>query len=141
MPGLGEIAQLAVAFRDAQPWPHLVVDGVIDATTRQAAVREALAIPRGSLDSERTRRIRKLATNDMWEPVGQALRALLEEMHQDAFVRAVREVTGVDDLVTDPGRLHAGLFITPPGGWQRLHEDFPKHPASGLWARVMRCSI
>jgi 2-oxoglutarate-Fe(II)-dependent oxygenase superfamily protein len=29
------------------------------------------------------------------------------------------------------------LFVTPPGGWQRVHEDFGLHPVTRLWNRVI----
>jgi len=131
-----DIADLARRFADADPWPHLVFDGVVDAETATAAVAEARVIPTNALLVEDTRRIRKLATNDV-ELLGPTVRQLLGQMHRDEFVAAVRDITGIGDLVIDPGLLRAGLFITPPGGWQRLHEDFPKHPLTRLWARVI----
>jgi hypothetical protein len=132
----GQIADLARRFTHADPWPHIVVDDVLAAETLSAAVGEAHAIPTESLLVEDTKRIRKLATNDVGL-LGPTLRRLLDQLNDDEFVAAVREITGIEDLVIDPGRLRAGLFITPAGGWQRLHEDFPKHPVSGLWARVI----
>jgi len=131
-----EFADLAHRFGAAQPWPHFVVDGVIDAETAATAVAEAMAVPTDALLVEDTKRIRKLATNDV-DLLGPTLRGLLEQMHETEFIASVRAITGIDDLVVDPQRHRAGLFMTPPGGWQRLHEDFPKHPLTGLWARVI----
>ena len=46
-------------------------------------------------------------------------------------------MTGITSLVSDPTFCRAGLFVTPPGGWQRMHEDFRLHPHTNLWNRVI----
>ena len=49
----------------------------------------------------------------------------------------VGAITGLHRLENDPEYCRAGLFVTPPGGWQRVHEDFRVHPATHLWNRVI----
>jgi 2OG-Fe(II) oxygenase superfamily len=129
-------AELRPVFQAASPWPHLVVDDVVDANVAAAAVREAHQIPTHALVVEHTRRIHKLATRDP-ELLGPNLTTLIASLNEERFVQWVRDIVAEPDLEIDPTHHRAALFLTPPGGWQRLHEDFPKHPVTGLWARFI----
>lgn len=48
------------------------------------------------------------------------------------FLQLLSTVSGVDDLITDPGLYGGGLHETRKGGHFGIHRDFDRHPCSGL---------
>jgi hypothetical protein len=125
-----------VAYRSAQPWPHLVLDDVIPRDLTAAAVAEAERVPARAMHDQRSRRQQKLSSTNPAE-LGPVTSAMLRELSDPVLIDFVEGVTGLDHLAGDPGFCRAGLFVTPPGGWQRVHEDFRMHPATHLWNRVI----
>lgn len=123
------------AYRSGAPWPHVVVDDAVEPSELRELAAEASAVPDELLSWERSRRIRKGVLADT-ERMGPALRGFFAACMDAPFMGTVEELTGVTGLVADPGLTYAGLYVTPPGGWQRVHEDFPVHPETGLWNRV-----
>ena len=125
-----------VQYRDAEPWPHIVLDDVISADVAAAIVAEAATVPPSSLDRQLSRRQQKLTLNKLDE-LGPVTGEVLRELNSPVAVDFLKSVTGITSLVSDPTFCRAGLFVTPPGGWQRIHEDFRLHPHTNLWNRVI----
>jgi hypothetical protein len=113
----------------------VVVDGVVPDDTCAAAIDEVEAIDRSAYTWQDTRRIRKGSVHDLLA-AGPAVRELAAACSDDATLTALRALTGIADLAADPGLAFAGIYVTPPGGWHRLHADFPRHPATRRWNRV-----
>ena len=118
------------------PWPHLVVDGVVPRETAADVAGEVARLSSSALVGSRSRRQLKLTSADP-ERFGLRTRQLLEQMSGTEMRNLAEAVTGIRGLVADPLFCRAGVFVTPPGGWQRVHEDFPAHPQTGLWNRVI----
>jgi Rps23 Pro-64 3,4-dihydroxylase Tpa1-like proline 4-hydroxylase len=123
-------------YRRATPWPHLVVDGILPADVPARVVAEAVALPERTLVRRRSRRqfkMSSLAADDL----GATTRNALEVLSGSQLTEFVQTVTGIDGLEPDATFCRAGLFVYPAGGWQRVHEDFPVHPHTGLWNRAV----
>jgi Rps23 Pro-64 3,4-dihydroxylase Tpa1-like proline 4-hydroxylase len=123
-------------YRRATPWPHLVVDGILPAGLPARVVEEAIALPGSTLVRRQSRRQFKLASLAP-EDLGPTTREALALLSSPTFTDFVRTVTGIEGLEPDPTFCRAGLFVYPAGGWQRVHEDFPVHPHTGLWNRAV----
>lgn len=123
-------------YRRATPWPHLVVDGVLPAEVPARVAAEAAALPSSTLVQRRSRRQYKLSSMAADE-LGATTREALDSLIGPVLTDFARTITGIGGLETDPTFCRAGLFVYPPGGWQRVHEDFPVHPHTGLWNRVV----
>jgi hypothetical protein len=123
-------------YLGATPWPHLVIDDVV-APERLATVTEEVAgLSRAAMLVRRSRRMVKVSTTERSE-LGPATRALLDYLSGPVVTGLMEAVTDISGLEADPQFCRAGVFVTPPGGWQRVHEDFPIHPQTGLWNRVI----
>jgi Rps23 Pro-64 3,4-dihydroxylase Tpa1-like proline 4-hydroxylase len=99
-------------------------------------VAEAAALAPSTLVRRRSRRQYKLASLAP-EDLGATTREALDFLGGRELTDFVRTVTGIDGLESDPTFCRAGLFVYPAGGWQRVHEDFPVHPHTGLWNRAV----
>jgi hypothetical protein len=117
-------------------WPHLVVDDAFDRALVRRAARDIAQLAPSAFEWQRTHRIQKASLVDLGQ-AGEAVRALWAQLHEEAFLARLGELTAVPGLTPDPDLHFAGVFLTPPGGWQRVHEDFPTHPVTGLWNRVV----
>jgi hypothetical protein len=125
-----------VRYHSARPWPHLVVDDVISPDVAAAVVDEAARLPSRALHHQHSRRQQKLSSTSPGE-LGPTTGAVLRDLGGPVLIDFVEALTGLSGLVDDAGFCRAGLFVTPPGGWQRVHEDFGLHPVTRLWNRVI----
>jgi hypothetical protein len=123
-------------YRCATPWPHVAIDDAVSAELVADVAAEVEGLPRAALLRRRSRRQVKLTSNRP-NDLGPRTRVLLDALSGPAITTLAETVTGIGGLVTDPEFCRAGVFVTPPGGWQRVHEDFPLHPVTGLWNRVI----
>jgi hypothetical protein len=122
-------------YLEGDPWPHLILDDLLDQDRVAAAACEARAIPNDAMVWQVSRRVRKASVNTLAD-LGMAIRGLLADLADSRAVAGLGDLTGVHELTGDPRLTYAGISVTPPGGWQKVHEDFPKHPVTGLWNRV-----
>jgi Rps23 Pro-64 3,4-dihydroxylase Tpa1-like proline 4-hydroxylase len=128
--------ELRDRYLDAKPWPHLVVDDVVAPELAVEIAAEVHGLPNDTLVTRRSRRQVKL-TSAGTDELGARTRSMLNLLSSPAITALAETVTGITGLESDPEFCRAGVFVTPPGGWQRVHEDFPVHPVTGLWNRVV----
>lgn len=113
-------------FQKAQPFPHVVVDGLIN----QEALRDLL---------ERYPKIedkswwhydnpleRKHAFNDLSQ-LDAVFREFFDEANSPEFVAQLANLTDLPDLVPDHTLRGGGLHQIAPGGKLDVHEDFNIH--------------
>jgi hypothetical protein len=131
--GLSEIAhQKRDSYRAAKPWPHSVIEGLVQPTYLTDA--ESQELPSGlALDVQSSRRIVKAESPQVRGP---AAGAILGGLDSDEFVSFLEILTGIGNLRADPEHALAGLHVSPPGAFQRVHRDFRRHPTTGLYHRI-----
>jgi hypothetical protein len=120
------------SFQAASPWPHVVLDDLIDPALIAAAEQEELE---PSLHLAVDRSYRKVKAESP-EPNGPTATKILESIDSPGFVTFLEELTGVSGLISDPTHYWAGLHVNPPGAFQAIHRDFRVHPITGLYHRV-----
>jgi Rps23 Pro-64 3,4-dihydroxylase Tpa1-like proline 4-hydroxylase len=123
-------------YRCARPWPHLVVDDAVSGEVAAAVAAEAARVPSEAMHHQHSRRQQKLSSTSP-DDLGPTTSAVLRELSGPVLIDFVEALTGLTGLVGDPQFCRAGLFVTPPGGWQRVHEDFRIHPVTRRWNRVI----
>jgi hypothetical protein len=132
----GDLSQIAKDNRErfaaATPWPHVVLDDLIDPALIAAAEQEELE-PSLHLAVDRSYRKIKAETP---EPNGPTATKILESIGSADFVTFLEELTGVSGLLPDPTHYWAGLHVNPPGAFQAIHRDFRVQPITGLFHRV-----
>ena len=124
-------AEWRQAMSAAQPFAHLVLEDVFHPELLRLVQEEFdLYAQRQwrvvSSPHEATHRSLPQAT------LGPASELYFGLVNSRWFVQLLSAVSGVEDLITDPGLYGGGLHETRRGGHFGVHRDFDRHPVSGL---------
>jgi hypothetical protein len=125
---------LAVHYRDASPFPHLVLDDVLRADVADAAYAELDAISDETWTKYLHVNERKYANTDpdTWGPT---LRDIAAAFGSERFVAFLSGLTGFDDLHADLTMDGGGLHRSLGGGYLNVHADFTAHHRRHTWQR------
>jgi len=133
---LADLSGLAKGYRDAydaaSPWPHLVIDDLVDPAFIAAA--EAQEIERAlGLELQKEQGIVKAESAEV---SGEAAQDILDSLLTPEFLAFLEAITGIAGLIGDPSHARAGLHVSPPGAFQALHRDFRRHPTTNDYHRI-----
>ncbi len=130
------IHSLAYRFRNAEPFPHLVIDGLFDSVFLQETLDEFDTLSDYKwIYYDRPRELKRGSRPDVRLPP--LAQAYFDTVYSGVFVRALSAITGIENLLTDPLLYGGGLHDIPPGGRFGVHVDFQKHPKNGLSTRLV----
>lgn len=129
------------AYREAQPYPHIVIDNFLSPSVLRAimdefptaeAAQEKWSYKEGTKDNYGDQvQFNKLATNKEID-MGPVTIKLMHEMNSARFMRFLQRLTGIPTLIPDPSHLGAGLHQTFAEGFLKVHVDFNTHHKTGL---------
>ncbi|WP_280154752.1 2OG-Fe(II) oxygenase [Piscinibacter sp. XHJ-5] len=126
------VSALKQAFAGAEPFAHLVVDGLFDARLLELVAEEFDLLEasrwRRSQDGLHEVTLRSLPSTRL----GRAAELYFATLHSGWFVDFLQQVTGVDRLIADPALWNGGFHEARNGGRFRIHTDFNKHAHTGL---------
>jgi hypothetical protein len=122
-------------FANATPFPHVVVDSLLDATALRTMVREFGGTADGWTYWHHVNE-RKRGLSDR-SRMGEATRAVIAALESPEFLRLLEGLTGVRDLLADPHLDGGGLHETLPGGFLNVHTDFLAHTLERTWRREL----
>ncbi|MBP2392264.1 2OG-Fe(II) oxygenase [Aeromicrobium fastidiosum] len=129
-----DLAGKRAAYAAGDPYPHIVLDGVLKAETFAAVVAEFPGIRdefwQGYLHVNETKYANKAP--DTW---GDTLRGVAQEFCSERFVTYLEELTGISGLLADWSMDGGGLHQTLRGGHLNIHADFTSHHTHETWAR------
>jgi Rps23 Pro-64 3,4-dihydroxylase Tpa1-like proline 4-hydroxylase len=129
-------ASLVADYRRADPFPHVVIDGLLPDSVLDEVAREFPEPSRGWRQFD-DRNQRKFGAGSEEVDLGPVTRNVLAEFNAAAFVEFVRTVTGIEEpLISDPYYRGGGLHQILPGGYLEVHADFNRHPMFDLDRRV-----
>ena len=127
-------AGLHASYIHAEPFPHVVIDDLIDPGELRALLP---AFPdmsgRRFFDRHQERLKYQLAPGEVSDP---GLRGLLEALNGREFIGFLETLTGIEGLSPDPDYLGGGLHETRCGGHLSIHADFNLHPRMRLERRL-----
>lgn len=125
----------AVQYAAAKPFPHIVFDNFFDPELVDAVLAEFPrpdAIRWQRFDNEREVKLASAKEASF----GPATRLLLYHLNSMTFLEFLSKVTGIENLIPDPGFDGGGLHQIVPGGKLGVHADFNKHHQYGLDRRL-----
>ena len=125
---------LAKRYRTARPFPHIVIDDLLDpAFLRSAAADFPQRAGKRHFDRDQER-LKYQFTPD--EIGGATLRNLLLALNSPAILALLEELTGIAGLIPDPAFVGGGLHETLRGGHLSVHADFNIHQVMKVERRL-----
>lgn len=128
------IKSLHEQFTNAEPCRHLVMDDFLDAEIADQLYEnfpsiETLNVKRKSLNENKAEDYHF----ERWHPSFSEVR---KAVNSESFYNWIREVTGVEGLVTTQDSLGSGVHQGANGSYVDVHIDVNMNPEAGLWRRV-----
>lgn len=111
------------AYAGAQPYPHVVLDGLLG-DERSSRIARAFPAPDHAHWKRRDYAEQARLVQRDFDGVAPEVRWLLAELTGMAMLDFLGALTDRDDLIADPHFTGAGLLATLPGGHLALHADF-----------------
>jgi Rps23 Pro-64 3,4-dihydroxylase Tpa1-like proline 4-hydroxylase len=116
---------LASDYQNAEPFPHIVIDGFLDATVLKGVIEN---FPSSENKTYFDRDQERLKFQYQPHEVSSGLvRNLFAELNSQAFLGFLEELTGIQGLLPDPYFEGGGLHETKRGGHLGVHADFNGH--------------
>ena len=123
------------AYATAEPFPHVVLDGLFDPALLQDIIRE---FPKADdvewIKFKNVQEIKLASNRD--EHFGTLTRHLLYYLNSGPFLSFLSEVTEIEGLIADSYFDGGGMHQIERGGKLAVHADFNKHPMTGLDRRL-----
>jgi hypothetical protein len=123
------------SFRDASPFPHVVIDDFLPGEVLNEVLEEFPAPEQPDWEEFDNAREVKLALSDVAQ-MGPRTRHLLAEFNSSVFVDFLERLTGIDGLIPDPHYVGGGLHQIRRGGFLKVHADFNRHDRLKLDRRL-----
>lgn len=129
-----DLAALAAKYALAEPFPHVVLDGALDAAAFASALDEFPRVDSpGWLDYRHVNELKwGNAHPETWGPT---LQAVAKTLTSSRFVEFLEHLTGIGDLLPDRSMDGGGLHQTLTGGHLNVHADFTAHHTVPGWRR------
>jgi hypothetical protein len=123
------------SYQQALPFPHIVIDNFFDPQLLDLVLQEfpkpgQIAWQR--FDNEREIKLASASETNF----GPVTRLLLYHLNGMTFLEFLSKVTGIDNLLPDPGFEGGGLHQIMRGGKLGVHADFNKHGKYNLDRRL-----
>lgn len=132
---VAERSELRQRFLEADPFPHLVLDGLFPPSCLHN-VREGF----DRASSAHWRQIhsglqsRKVSRPDV--PLPETVQDYFNIVNSGPFTRFLSAVTGIADLIPDPALYGGGMHQVAGGGTFEVHVDFEQNPSTALRNRL-----
>jgi Rps23 Pro-64 3,4-dihydroxylase Tpa1-like proline 4-hydroxylase len=123
-------------YANAQPFPHIVIDGLFDDADLDAVLDDfpppdAMRWVRFDNPLEK-----KLGFSHEQSVVTERVRRFLDATNGFEMLLFLEQLSGIDGLIPDPYFGGGGLHQIEPGGFLKIHADFNVHPKLHLDRRL-----
>lgn len=130
------VGTLRDQYRNASPYPHLVLDNLFPDDVLQQILDELPPMESEKWVHERHDRLVKSNLRSAVYLSDKAFE-FASVLHSAGFLYFLSELTGVQALLPDPYLSGAGYHVVPPGGLFDVHADRNMDQNSGLERRVV----
>ncbi len=126
--------ELADEFKNATPFPVLVIDNFLDESTANGLLAEFPAVD--AMPKSRDYMFGDKHELSSVAEQGPTSKAFYDALLGDEFQSFIRRLTG-RELFVDPAFHGGGFHQSGDGGYLDTHIDFNMHPLHGDWLRVL----
>ncbi len=121
-------------FEGAEPFPHLVLDGLLRLEPGDAVSFPDLSWDRWNALGDRYQHNKR--TCDDISVIPEPFAGLIRQLSEPRFLRVLESITGIKRLMPDPYLTGGGLHLSGPGGILSPHTDFHHYRALDLYRRI-----
>jgi Rps23 Pro-64 3,4-dihydroxylase Tpa1-like proline 4-hydroxylase len=129
-----KLPELRKRYQNDHPFQHIVLENLINP---ELAHRGHAEFPKP--DSGDWIEYRHVNENKMGQNKREAIPAthlgIIDELNSERFLKFLRTLTGIPNLIADPRLEGGGLHQITRGGFLNIHADFTAHAHQPLWAR------
>ena len=122
-------------YREAQPFPHIVLDNFLDAGVLARVTSEFAQMDRSGWRRTANAHERKLSTSDD-TTFGPVTRRVFATLNSSPFLTFLEGLTGIAGLIADPHLRGGGLHEIERGGLLGVHADFNHYERLNVWRRL-----
>lgn len=131
---LGDAPSLSGSYSSALPFPHIVLDSVLEPEMFESALKEFQELETTRWKNYIHFNERKYANQEL-ETWGPTLQTVTNDLMSDTFISWLEQLTGINGLIPDPGLDGGGLHRSIAGGFLNVHADFTAHHTQQNWQR------
>jgi len=131
-----DVASSREQFQNAEPFPHIVLDGLFDTGELRevvAAFPEPDAMKWADFDSSTEK---KLGFHHEKSRLPGIVRQFLYKLNSYEMLTLLEAITGIEGLIPDPYFGGGGIHQIERGGFLKVHADFNWHPKLKLDRRL-----
>ena len=126
--------ELSPEFRSAEPFPYVVIDGLISNRALRLVEREFPT--QSSMSIQYRSRNENKSAEQSWDRIGGRTQQLLSLLNSAAFLDFLEELSGIRGLIADTRLIGGGLHQIGEGGKLDVHADFNYFEATRLHRRL-----
>ena len=123
-------------YAHAQPFPHIVLDGLFTDADLDAVLREFPSPEQMRWTRFDNAQEKKLGFYHDSSTISDTIRRFLDAMNGFEMLLFLERLTGIEGLIPDPYFGGGGLHQIEPGGFLKVHADFNVHPKLHLDRRL-----
>jgi Rps23 Pro-64 3,4-dihydroxylase Tpa1-like proline 4-hydroxylase len=123
-------------YAGAEPFPHIMLDGLFNDAALDAVLREFPGPEAMAWQEFDTPLEKKLGYYHETSRISKTVREFLDHMNSFEMLMWLEAVTGIEGLIPDPYFGGGGLHQIEPGGFLKVHADFNVHPKLKLDRRL-----
>jgi hypothetical protein len=127
---------LRAAYQSADPFPHIVIDGLFDDAELDALVSDFPRPDQTRWMTFNSPTEKKLGYYHEHSRITDRMRRFLDAMNGFEMLLFLEALTGIEGLIPDPYFGGGGLHQIEPGGFLKIHADFNVHPKLKLDRRA-----
>ena len=126
--------ELSAAYRNAHPYPHIMLDHFLTTESAQIAMEEFPGVTDAGWIHYVHVNEKKHGLNKM-DRLPSFIRTVIEELNSPEFCGFLSRLTGIPNLLPDDMLEGGGLHQSGRGGFLNIHADFTVHPHKRNWRR------
>jgi 2OG-Fe(II) oxygenase superfamily len=130
------IGDYANSFRDAEPFPHLVVDALFPESVLRR-IDHAFEIASPSIWKQFEGPLHRKLASQPGALLPKSAQEYFDFIYSNPFIRQLTQITGIDNLIPDPALYGGGMHEVSAGDSFDVHLDFVLHPRTLLRNRLV----
>ena len=123
-------------YASAEPFPHIVLDGLFPDSELEGVLEEFPSAGEPGWRTFDNAEEKKLGYDHRTTVVGPRIQAFMEYMNSWRMLEFLEKLTGISGLIPDPYFGGGGPHQIAPGGFLKIHADFNWHPILQLDRRL-----